>query len=188
MSTTANSSGIVFPDGSLQPTARGTRQYLATITAATSASISYTSFSDTYNHYDLVFNNIMTTSGFYTCLRYYVSAAFQTTGYITAGYYCGNNNASTALGGQTAYIILDPYTFNVTNGGMSGLTTIYNCRQTVGIKSCWSHLTGLYYTTGYNQYTHSAGFYNGTAKVDGFQIVPTGGNIISGSIDIYGWN
>ena len=189
MATTINNSGVTFPNASVQPTATGTRQYLTTLTASSSASLNYTGFSNTYNNYDVIFSNILVTSGYYTCYRYYVSSAYQTASYYTAAVIWSNANGSAFQGGQTAYSVIDSSTYNVAGGGFSGLLQFYNCRNASVYKTSSFIATGFYYTAGYAARTYgSAMWVGGTAVVDGFQLLPTGGSIISGSIDIYGWN
>lgn len=191
MAITINNSGITFPDGTVQDDSRGKRQYLATLTASNSASLNYTGFTNTYNHYDLVFNNIMGPSAAEQgkmLLRYYVSGAYQTTSYVSYGWYVSNGSSSATMGGQTAFIILDPYTYNVAGGGLSGLLTMVNARDTTKVTNSWHQLVGLYYTAGNAAQTQCGGYWNSAAAVDGFQVFPLSGSIVSGSIDIYGWN
>lgn len=189
MATKIDNSGVTFPDGSVQPTATGTRQYLTTLTASNSASLQYTGHSNTYRHYDYVFDNIICTSGYWFTYRYYVGGVYQTTGYYTAGWVNSNANGWAAQGGYTAQIVIDSYTYNVAGGGVSGIMTLFNCRQTTNVKYSLFRAAGTYYTAGYSAGFAGCGTYTGSnAAVDGIQFLPTGGSIISGSIDVYGWN
>ncbi len=189
MATTINDSGLIFPDNSWQSSARGKRQYISSLTASNSASLNFTDFSDTYNHYDVVLNNIMVTSGYYTCLRYYIGSVYQSSGYVNAGLYWHNVLNGATIGGQTSYGIIDPYTYNATNSGISGTIQFTNCRTTNTYKHSFVHVTGFYFTSGYNvTLILGNSWLTNQSALDGFQLVPTGGSIISGSLDIYGWN
>jgi hypothetical protein len=131
----------------------------------------------------------MCTSGYYLCYRYYVSAVYQSSGYYTAGWVNSNSNGWAPQGGYTAYAVIDSYTYNVAGGGVSGCLTLYNCRQTTNVKFSLFHAAGKYYTAGYSaQFGGGTTWSGSNAAVDGIQFLPTGGSIISGSVDIYGWN
>lgn len=189
MATTISDAGVTFPDNSVQGSAKGKRQYISSLTASNSASLNFTSFSDTYNHYDVVLNNIMVTSAYYTCLRYYIGGVYQTSGYVNAGSYWNNALSSLTIGNQTTYAIIDPFTYNATNSGISGTIQFINCRTTNTYKHSFVHVTGFYFTAGYSiTLTLGNSWLTNQSALDGFQLVPTGGNIISGSLDIYGWN
>jgi hypothetical protein len=93
------------------------------------------------------------------------------------------------IGGQTSYGIIDPYTYNATNSGISGTIQFTNCRTTNTYKHSFVHVTGFYFTSGYNvTLILGNSWLTNQSALDGFQLVPTGGSIISGSLDIYGWN
>jgi|LakMenE18May11ns_1017448.scaffolds.fasta_scaffold9955516_8 hypothetical protein len=203
MPTSLKSSNVTFPDGTTQTTARGARTLLTTLTASSSASLSYTGFSDSYNNYELLVYNMMSATlnvGFY--MRYYFDGGFNSGTYYSTGVWI-NQYATTGsppfvpasgyagIGGSVGYIPLtySNYAFNGSSAGVSGMIRFTNCRNTSSSKNYNFVLSGMDYTTNYAALTFGGGTHSSsTSKLDGFQIYYSSGNIQAGTIRVYGWN
>lgn len=203
MAITLNNSGVTYPDGTTQTTARGARTLLTTLTASSSASLSYTGFSNSYANYELIITNMMSATlnvGFY--MRYYIAGGYATGTYYSTGIWYdqyattgnglpGSASGYTGIGGSVGYIplVYSNYAYNGSTAGVSGIIRFINTRNTTSYKNYYFDLAGMDYAVNYAAHTFGGGVYPGsTATLDGFQIYYSSGNIQAGTIRVYGWN
>jgi hypothetical protein len=188
--------GAVKPDGTtitaaagvisaVQPAA-GSWVLLNTLTASNSATLSdTTSFTGTYNEYEIVFVDLIaaTTANTLT-LQVHSGGSFRNTGYSSAdGYTSGSalaQNSSTtgilcSVGGGVSNAI-----------PMSGSIRVNN--PTVAAQHAWWGTSYAGQTGGGVNYpAFFGGIWNTAAAIDGFQVLMSGGgNITSGKVKIYG--
>lgn len=199
MATSLVSTGVSYPDSTVQQTQYGNKQFIAEYTASNSAAL-YPAFSNTYNHYELVFNNLLPVTQSVSLWAYFnVAGAYRGLNYYRHALYgIYNTNNGAFYGGDYSNAPLCPNTYwvNYSNGGVSGRFTVYNTRQTTNIKAYEFVITGYLYTSGYLGYHTGGGFWDGTPSgvsgitntIDGMQINASSGNISSGSIALYGFN
>lgn len=171
--------------------AGGSGVLLATLTASSSTSLDdQASVTSAYNDYLVIFENLVPATN-NTILQLLISSAatFQTTGYQSGGIQAGNANTSVFVGGSTTEIpITGPYVSNTTaDGGCSGFFRIYSPSNTAGYKS----ITGLAGFAGggttWAVVYWGGAWKGGTGAVDGIRIKYNSGNIVSGTVKIYGF-
>lgn len=168
----------------------GSRVLLNTLVASASAALQdTTSFTATYDTYEIVFENLLNATNAVTCqLQMHASGAFQSTLYIATTKIGTTAYAAT----QTTDNIPLSYVsqlFTAAPSGVSGTARIYN----------WANAAGNNFRMVTVQYTHAAastlvyigdtgGYWNSATAPDGIQIKMSAGNITSGRVRIYGLN
>jgi hypothetical protein len=156
---------------------------LNTLTASTSATLSdTTSFTSTYNEYEIVFENIVPSAAATFELQVHSGGSFQTTGYIASAFF--SNGASTANSAPTTFIQLNG-SIGSTTIGLSGTIRVYQTSNTAQPKQ-WTGQTSQFNGTSSTYITMIGGFWNSTAAIDGFQVLMSTGTMTSGTIKIYG--
>lgn len=195
MAISLTSTGVTYPDGSTQTKGRGTKSLLATLTASNSATLAYTGFSSSYNNYELVLSSIIPVTNAVTGqLQFYMGGAYASGTYYNScfqtfnGLWQGNFAQYAYYAGNKTFAQLTQTNFILNSRGLSGTLNIWNANS-----ASYKQLTGA--QTGWQQ---SAGFYSrdmigityvgSTAAVGGFQYYMSSGNILSGTIKVYGWN
>lgn len=163
---------------------------LNTLTASTSAAIQdTTSITSSYIHYMLVCDRLLpATNAVSLVMQLYSGGAYQTTGYGYSQMIPSNYNNSTAQ----AYIKLSWNNNQISNvaagGGYSGAINIVNPAGTGSYKAVVS--TGTNWDTnggpGMLAVTATGCWAGGTGAITGFQLYMTSGNIVSGTVKVYG--
>jgi hypothetical protein len=161
---------------------------LNTLTASNSATLSdTTSFTSSYNEYELVFENILPANQNIACeIQVHSGGGFKNTSYLTSQVYGAGGAPSGDT--STAYVSCNAaHAFNDNSAaGISGKITVVKPSGT-SVAKMWfgqfahtnSAVNGMYVVT-------VNGYWNNTAAVDGFQVLMSSGNITSGTIKIYG--
>lgn len=162
---------------------------LNTLTASSSATLSdTTNITSSYRDYMIEYENLVSVTDAVTAnLQVYSGGAFQTTGYISSVMYSSSTVVQAA--GQTTAVFLSCY-LCVSNtaslGGISGFVQFSNPSGTSFPKQIFGTGLAIYTTTAYPHTT--AGMWNNTAAITGFQISMSSGNIATGVVRLYGRN
>lgn len=162
---------------------------LNTLTASSSATLSdTTNITSSYRDYMIEYENLIPATNAVTAnLQVYSGGSFQTTGYVSSIMY--SSATTNAASGQTTAIFLSAPSgvSNVTaNGGASGFVQFYNPSATSVPKNIFGNGMEIIASTAYPHTT--AGIWNNTAAISGFQILMSSGNITSGVVRLYGRN
>lgn len=197
MAVTINgTSGITYPDSSVQSTGYGSRNLVATITGTGVASLATTTaLSSTYRNYEIVFENLVPVTQSVTLyMQLYGGGAYfnAATGYYNMGYGLFNNNSGAfhTLNSTSVIQMTYPGYFITTatgGSGVSGIMYLYNA-SSINTKAWDYKVTGPTYTSTYTALYIGSGWYNAsTAALTGFQMFASSGNI-TGAVRVYGYN
>jgi hypothetical protein len=200
MSVTADGSGLKLAGDETSPgnneyygtNASGTKGFhpfsrvlLATLTASSSAALSYAGGFSGFHELEIVFENVLpATNAVQFRLRVRSGGSFQTTSYLCSG-------ARPDIGGNVAYssttfIALTGST-NLSNSGagLSGAARGYNVSSS-SVAKIFTVLTHHVASGNSPANVVGGGFWNSTAAIDGLEFSMSSGNIASGTIKIYG--
>jgi hypothetical protein len=178
----------------------GANTYLCTITASSSAVLSYASpttgtctINSSYTSYLLLFQNIIpATDSKILEFQVHSGGSFKSSGYVISINIGGGGSIGNANSGSATYIPLsDPLDSNnlslhntapglsgsviITNPSVSGLITVSGQVSYLGAGGASYFATGT-----------TSGYWATPGVVDGFQVLMDSGNITSGSILVYG--
>ena len=194
---TTTTSGALTVNGTATATAfvgQGAKVLLNTLTASNSATLQdTTSLTSAYRYYDIIIENLVSTGNpLQLNMTVDIGGSFVSTGYSERGYYGdAGANAGFALN-NTASWVLNEYSggnATITSNALAGFTgtiRLYNPTQTVQYKT-GDWLLSNFYANGTSQST-GAIFMANTGAITGIKFAFSSGNIVSGTVKIYGWN
>ena len=188
MPTSLISTGVQFPDSSIQTTAvgaPGSWVYISTTTASNSATVDITSgFSSTYDTYVIVFQNLATTlDDRAITTRLYLGGSLVTSvNYKIRSVLSGSSGFSspTAAAGNAFYFDFDGSTASY--GQASGQYTVYNANASSNAKAV--SLSAAASSQG--RLTLAAGALEASGVVTGIRFFASEGNINTGTFILYG--
>ncbi len=173
---------------------------LCTITASNSAVMSYASPSsgtctidNTYTSYQLVFQNVLpATNERVIEFQVHSGGAFQTSGYNGSNIISANSSVGSSASNSTAYLPLTHVTAGANQSmgniapGYSGTITLTNpsANQIMNITGQFGYWGGG--GAGWQVTGQIFGAWSTAGVVDGFRVQMDSGNIVSGSIIVYG--
>ena len=167
----------------------GAHCLLNTMTASSSALLSdTTSLTSTYAHYDIVFTNLVPTVNGSTCgIQLQNGGSIQNSGY--SGYVYVFNATVTAFV-QTTYIPCTYDSYWTTSGqGISGTVHIDAPSQTSTPKSVLLLGLGGPAASGVSQFIGGVMWFGtNNGAITGYEVIPSTGLILSGTVQVYGWN
>jgi|ERR1700722_7095965 len=157
-------------------------QLLNTLTAANSVSLSdTTSFLLGYNDYEIVFTNIIpVTNDVNLGFQVQSNGSFQATSYVSTILF-GSAGAASANDFTTSIVVSGQVINSVP--GSSGWIRVSNVGAN-NTPKIWNGQQGQISTTFYPMLC--AGMWNNNAPITGFQAIFGSGNILSGTIRVYG--
>lgn len=162
------------------------RVLLNTLTASNSANLSdTTSLTSTYSWYEIVFDNIVPQTNSTQCeIQVQVSATFQTSGYNGVYFVTSSNSSSVISGNQTSFIACTSTSSILNSGiGVSGVIRVYN--PSAGLAHWDGHTSFMGVGPNYQGFD-TQGYYATAGAVTGFRVLMNSGNIVSGTIKVYG--
>jgi len=169
----------------LSPGSRaGTRKQfrlMNVLVADNSASlIDLKSFIPEFNTYEIIFYNLLpATNAVSMEVQVHSGGAFQATSYITL-------HTGTAAGTPTTYIPLSNVTSQINSGTGTSGRLIVSSPTSIGTHMFIGQST--YQTAGpANANIQVSGYWNSAAAIDGFQILASSGNLVSGFVRVYGY-
>jgi hypothetical protein len=164
---------------------------LNTLTASNSSALQdTTSITATYTHYKLVFMNIVRATAAANCEIQVYASSYQTSGYL-AGAYKYNASSTGSRNNATTYIPCDVNDSTSSDqatgliGGISG--EIYFDAPAAGYAK-WRGLISSYSTSPAEEGALIFGFWNSASAFTGYQVIFSSGNIVSGTVELSGWN
>jgi hypothetical protein len=164
---------------------------LNTLTASNSSALQdTTSITATYTHYKLVFMNIVRATAAANCEIQVYASSYQTSGYL-AGAYKYNASSTGSRNNATTYIPCDVNDSTSSDqatgliGGISG--EIYFDAPAAGYAK-WRGLISSYSTSPAEEGALIFGFWNSASAFTGYQVIFSSGNIVSGTVELFGWN
>jgi len=192
MAVTINgTSGITYPDSSVQATGYGSRNLLATITGTGVASLATTTaITSAYRDVEIEFRNLLPVTQSVTLyLQLYGGGAYLTGTYYNMGYGLFNNNSGAFHTGSLTAIQLcyTGYFIYGYGSGISGTIRLPNAPNAT-YKNFMYNIFGPTYTSGYTALYIGGGFYTAASTaITGFQLYASSGNI-TGTVYVYGYN
>jgi hypothetical protein len=164
------------------------RTLLATLTASNSPSLSDTThFTAAYYGYELVFENVIPATNLVSGqLQVHSGGAFQTTNYLgQEAHYTGTGGVPAVSTTFIPFGTVNNISTAAAGVGLNGSVRVSNPTQTTAPK-VWT-----------GEYTHAytgpavllgvcGGWWSGNGAIDGFQFSFSAGNIVSGTIRVYG--
>ena len=163
----------------------GSWTFLQTLTASSSADLTYSGFTTTYNVYAVVFASVVPANDGtgIRCNPYTTSGGAETNNY-TAAYYIDNGTASNTSGTSSTNTALGS---NIGNAyrGLSGVMYFSNPKGASGYMTYWFQTV---YTSGTQQAQMRVGGGNAGSSLqyDGFVVSANSGNLASGTVRVYG--
>jgi hypothetical protein len=168
----------------------GNRVLLNTLTASNVASIAdTTSFTSTYNDYEIQFDNILPATNTVSLRLRVNSGGVQSASYLT-NYLVSNSGGVGQAASTTFFPCSYPASGTVSNtangGGVSGRMTLYQAAATTFRKMMNGTFAYLNITPALEQGLASGYWDGGNGAVTGIEISFSSGNITSGTVKIYG--
>lgn len=165
----------------------GCRVSLVTLTAAASASLSDTThITATFNHYDLLIENIICSAVADLRIQIAIGGVFQTATY-NAQILIGNGTATAATAFTAGVTISNSGGCNTGAPGISATITLPIPSNT----SVQKILRGIFYesSSGTTLGGTAFGFWGGSnAAINGVQLIPSTGTLTTGTMEIVGYN
>jgi hypothetical protein len=166
--------------------ASGPWTLLATLTASASATLSDTThITASYNHYLIRFVNLLpATNSVNAELQVHSGGSFQATTYLNTTF---GTSGSTTVGEQSSTTFLPLNHGNTVNNTGQGITgwVVFSNPSLTAVAKPFNGQSGYPTASAWGTAVIS-GIWNGTAAVDGFQVLMSSGNITSGYIELYG--
>ncbi len=183
------SGGVIVTNGTCA-VASGNKVLLNTLTGSGGATLSdTTSFTSTYNDYEIVFDNVLPATTAVQCRLKVNSGGVQSTSYLTV-----SSGFNTGGSSNTASTTFFPCSINVaqvnnsaSGGGVSGRLIMYQAPSTTFRKMM--NGTFFHLDSGSSLIDHSinSGYWDGgNGAVTGIEVSFSSGNITSGTVKIYG--
>lgn len=156
---------------------------LNTLTASNSSSLNdTTSFTSSYNEYELVFENFSTSVSGQIYLQVHSGGVYKT----TTGYLGSLHNVDSGTGSSNNNELTGAIALSTPDSVSSfcGTMTVYKPTSTSGNKT-WMGIFGYYDSSKFHG-VRAGGFWNSTPAVDGFQIAHSAGILVAGTLKVYG--
>jgi hypothetical protein len=193
--TSAGTSGQVLTSaGSSAPTwstpSTGALVFISSVTASSSATVSFTNISSTYSTYLVTFNRIVpATDGVQMRIRTSTDngATWTSSGYRYAimCYASDTTNFNSGSNSSTYALMTVPTMSSDANyGGLNGTLNLFNPSTVSGKQYFWN-TTHIDAGAGLNL-TYGSGWTTSIADVDAIQFYMSSGNIASGTFRLYG--
>lgn len=166
----------------------GALVYLTTLTASSSATLTYSGFSSTYDAYMVVISSLLpaTNNVAIKCNPYTVANGAETNNY-TAKYTIEGGTPSNSNGdGATHVYLASQITNSSTYRGLSGVVYYTNPKGANGYMQYWFQTASTAATSFYGQIAVGSGRAGSSLQYDGFQIAASSGNLASGTVRVYG--
>jgi hypothetical protein len=165
----------------------GARVLLNTLTpTAAAASSDTSSFTSSYNDYEIVFEDIVAATNAVTFeLQVHQGGAFQSTSYLANSLTWPSNATGAVANSATTFIPLSFASRLSNSGALSGSIRVFNPTGAANPKQ-WTGQIGHADSGGGMLFVTVAGTWNSASALDGFQVLMSSGNIASGTIKIYG--
>jgi hypothetical protein len=162
--------------------------FLQTLTASSSASLTYSGFTTTYDVYAVVFASVVPATNAVTirCNPYSVSGGAETNN-KTAAYIIENGSASNTTGQSATNTTVGSNVSNTsTSRGLSGVMYFSNPKGASGYMGYWFQTVYATADPPEGQMRVGGGFSGSSLQYDGFVVSANSGNLASGTIRIYG--
>ena len=192
MATSLVSTGVQFPDSSIQTTAAGASglTFISSQTiSSTVASMDFTSgISSTYDSYFVVFSNFQIQNGGRIALRLRQGSTFVTSGYATYFFSVQNGNVFNANFDTNATFLMSNQSGTPDNAGYSsGYFTLLSANIATARVAA---VNGYSSTAGNNGSSSTIQNFSGgltsTGVITGFQFLSQSGNLNGGTATLYG--
>lgn len=170
---------FVQGDGSFQTQGR---KLLNTLTASTPSDT--TSLTSAFSDYEIVFENVVPSVGAMNLLlQVHSGGSFQATSYVTQ---TQANFGGAASFAQFTTGIQVSANQNNSAPGVSGTVRVLGPVSGASIAKKWAALMSGQTSTPAEVSVITTGYWNNTAAIDGFQVVPSSGVLTSGIIKVFG--
>lgn len=194
MATSLVSTGVQFPDSTIQTTAAGASalKLLSTVTASSSSTVELeTGIGSTYDFYLITVSNVTTDANGIFKARLKVDGSYNTSAYYGSanGGYSGGGNYALAMGGDPALYTAISYISSTSGSTLSGEFWFSNPTSTSVYKTTNWVFSGLDATSPSAWTTQGAGGYMGsTSALTGVRFYFTTGSIVTGTFRLYGFS
>lgn len=189
MPTSLVSTGVQFPDSTIQTTAASASALVLVNSQSLSGASSYTlttGISSTYDNYFFTINALTSSSaGSYIAARFQKSGSVQASGYINKGIYAYYSSSLSVLGSYSNYIVVISNTYN--NAPASVYGYLLNVNSTTP-----SYTQGLFMTSiisdnvGGADFVNIGGSHSSNATITGLNFYQASGSNFTGTFKLYG--